>query len=102
MTTADDLPQTRIDKWLWAARFFKHRTAATEAVEGGKVRLNGITVKPARAVKPGDRIDLTRDEGACTLIVRAIAERHGAPVILDEAVLGGLRVRVIFAADAKA
>ena len=81
MTTADDLPQTRIDKWLWAARFFKHRTAATEAVEGGKVRLNGITVKPARAVKPGDRIDLTRDEGACTLIVRAIADKRGPATV---------------------
>lgn len=81
MSAPDDLPRTRIDKWLWAARFFKHRTAATDAVDGGKVKLNGITVKPSREVKPGDRIDLTRDEGLCTVIVRAIADKRGsAPV----------------------
>jgi len=53
------LSSTRVDKWLWAARFFKHRTGATEAVDGGKVHLNGHAVKPARDVKPGDVLDIT-------------------------------------------
>jgi ribosome-associated heat shock protein Hsp15 len=48
----------RLDKWLWAARFFKARSLATGAVEGGKVKLNGVSVKPARDVKPGDRLHI--------------------------------------------
>ena len=46
----------RIDKWLWAARFFKTRSLAAKAVEGGKVRLNGAAAKPSRALKPGDEL----------------------------------------------
>ena len=46
----------RIDKWLWAARFFKTRSLATDAVSGGKVRLNDAPTKPARDVKPGDSL----------------------------------------------
>lgn len=51
--------RTRLDKWLWAARFYKHRSLATEAVEGGKVQLNGIRVKPAKDVKIGDRVEIS-------------------------------------------
>lgn len=73
-----ELGRTRLDKWLWAARFFKHRTAATEAVDGGKVKLNGIAAKPAREVKPGDRIDITIGEETRTIVVRAIADKRGS------------------------
>jgi ribosome-associated heat shock protein Hsp15 len=52
----------RIDKWLWAARFFKTRTLATDAVDCGKVRLDGDRVKPARNVKVGDLLEI--DNGA--------------------------------------
>jgi ribosome-associated heat shock protein Hsp15 len=52
----------RVDKWLWAARFFKTRTMATDAVDGGKVKLNGERIKPARGVKLGDKLDI--DNGA--------------------------------------
>ncbi len=64
--SADDQTMTtdtvRIDKWLWAGRFFKTRTQAADAVEGGKVRLNGERVKPARSVRIGDLLDI--DNGA--------------------------------------
>ena len=46
----------RIDKWLWAARFYKTRSAAQQAIEGGKVKLNGERTKPAKELKPGDRL----------------------------------------------
>lgn len=58
----------RIDKWLWAARFFKTRSMATDAVDGGKVRLNGERCKPARNVHLGDLIDI--DNGSNTWQVR--------------------------------
>ena len=73
--------RTRLDKWLWAARFFKHRTAATEAVDGGKVKLNGVAVKPAREVKVGDRLDITVGEDTRTVIVRAIADKRGSAAV---------------------
>ena len=72
-----DTDRTRLDKWLWAARFYKHRTAATDAVDGGKVKLNGLAVKPAREVRPGDRIEITIDEDVRVVIVRAIADKRG-------------------------
>lgn len=50
----------RLDTWLWAARFFKTRGLAKEAIEGGKVRLNGHTAKPAAKVRPGDELDVNR------------------------------------------
>ncbi len=72
-----DTDRTRLDKWLWAARFYKHRTAATDAVDGGKVKLNGMAVKPAREVRPGDRIEITIEEDVRVVIVRAIADKRG-------------------------
>ena len=68
----------RIDKWLWAARLAKTRPAAVEAVNGGRVELNGARVKPSRDVKPGDRVEITRGEGVRqTVVVRGTAERRG-------------------------
>ena len=52
----------RLDKWLWAARFFKTRSQAADAAEGGKVKLNGAFAKPAKELKPGDRLHI-RTEG---------------------------------------
>jgi ribosome-associated heat shock protein Hsp15 len=80
-TTSADTARTRLDKWLWAARFFKHRTGATEAVEGGKIKLNGTAVKPAREVKAGDRLDITIGEDTRTVIVRAIADKRGSATV---------------------
>lgn len=70
----------RIDKWLWAARFFKTRSLAAAAVDGGKVRIGGQPVKPARETRPGDEIELTAGEVHWTVIVRGLNEqRRPAP-----------------------
>ena len=64
--------QQRLDKWLWAARFFKTRALAAEAVGGGKVHLNGERVKPARVVRPGDRLKITRGQFEFDITVNAL------------------------------
>jgi ribosome-associated heat shock protein Hsp15 len=79
--TADDADRVRLDKWLWAARFFKTRSAATEAIAGGKVEVNGERAKPAKAIKPGDEVRLRHGPYEHTLIVRALAERRGSAVV---------------------
>jgi ribosome-associated heat shock protein Hsp15 len=67
----------RIDKWLWAARFFKTRGAATDAVAGGHVHVDGERVKPARDVKVGDRLEIRRGQQRFTVTVMGLAERRG-------------------------
>lgn len=67
----------RIDKWLWAARFFKTRGLAQLAVAGGHVKLNGDRVKPAHAVKPGDAIGVRVEELEWQVVVRGLSERRG-------------------------
>ena len=69
--------ELRIDKWLWHARFFKSRSAATDAVTGGAVHLNGQRVKPAHAVRIGDRLTITRDETRFEVDVRQLPTRRG-------------------------
>lgn len=71
------MDQVRIDRWLWAARFFKARGAATEAVLGGRVHVDGERVKPSRGLRPGDRVEVTVGHVRRTVVVRALAERRG-------------------------
>jgi len=68
----------RIDKWLWAARFYKTRSAATDAVLGGHVHVGGERVKPAREVRAGDTIEIRRDQLRWTVVVTALADRRGS------------------------
>jgi ribosome-associated heat shock protein Hsp15 len=67
----------RLDKWLWFARFFKSRSQATDAVAGGLVHINGERVKPAREVRIGDRLNITRDETRYEVTVLALPVRRG-------------------------
>lgn len=67
----------RLDRWLWAARFFKTRGLAREAIAGGRVHLNGLRVKPAHALRAGDRLQISRNEERFEVLVVALAERRG-------------------------
>jgi ribosome-associated heat shock protein Hsp15 len=69
--------RVRVDRWLWAARFFKTRTAATEAVAGGGVQVNDASVKAARELAVGDRVEVRRGDERWTVVVRALADRRG-------------------------
>ena len=69
--------EVRIDKWLWAARFFKTRAAAAEAIDGGKVRMEGDRVKRAKHVRAGDRIEIRLGPYLHTVVVRRLSERRG-------------------------
>ncbi len=71
----------RIDRWLWAARFYKTRGAATEAVLGGRVHVNDERVKPAKDVRPGDRLEITTGATRRTVIVRALADKRGPATV---------------------
>ncbi len=70
--------RVRIDKWLWAARFFKTRSLATEAVQGGRVHVEGARVKPARDVRLGERIEIVLGQTTMTVVVRALGDRRGS------------------------
>mgnify|MGYP002083202434 FL=1 len=67
----------RIDKWLWAARFYKTRSLAQAAVAGGKVKANGERVKPAKEVAPGDRLALRIGEYEWLISVKALSSQRG-------------------------
>jgi ribosome-associated heat shock protein Hsp15 len=72
------MDEVRIDKWLWAARFFKTRGAATEAVAGGRVLLNGVRIKPAKEVRPNDAVEVRVGQTTWTVRVVGLAEKRGS------------------------
>jgi ribosome-associated heat shock protein Hsp15 len=74
---ADDDGRVRIDKWLWAARFFKTRALAAEAIAGGKVSMQGGRVKPARPLQVGDEISIRLGPFEHVVSVRALSARRG-------------------------
>lgn len=67
----------RIDKWLWAARFFKTRSLASSAVEGGHVELNGERAKPAKQIRIGDELRIRLNQFTHVVRVRGLSERRG-------------------------
>ena len=69
--------RVRIDKWLWAARFFKTRSLAAKALDGGTVKLNGDRVKPSKELKPGDELSIHIAELEWTVSVRQLADKRG-------------------------
>jgi len=71
----------RIDKWLWAARFFKTRSLATDAVERGKVKLNGERIKPSHNVKVGATLQIDNGATEWEVVVCGIADKRGSAVV---------------------
>ncbi|MFN3564605.1 MAG: RNA-binding S4 domain-containing protein [Burkholderiaceae bacterium] len=80
--------RVRLDKWLWAARFFRTRTLAAQAIELGRVRIGGERVKPAREPRIGDRVEIQMAETRIDVIVRACSAARGpasaARMLYDE------------------
>jgi ribosome-associated heat shock protein Hsp15 len=76
--STDDADRLRVDKWLWAARFYRTRTLAAAAVEAGQVRVGGERVKPARAVRAGDVVTIRKAGLEWNAEVTAVAERRGS------------------------
>jgi len=94
----------RIDKWLWAARFFKTRSLAVEAIAAGHVSVNAERVKPAKEVRPGDQVVVRRPPFEHTVHVRALSERRGpaaeAALLYEETAESRAR-RSVMAAEMK-
>jgi ribosome-associated heat shock protein Hsp15 len=75
------MDRLRIDKWLWAARFYKTRSLATEEIDKGRVAINGVEAKPAREVKLGDTVSVRREGLTRTVVVKGVSDMRGpAPV----------------------
>ena len=83
MTDAENMTQqekVRIDKWLWASRFYKTRSLASRAVNGGHVHVNGQRVKPARPVQEGDKLSIRRGTAEFEVEVMRLSGRRGPAV----------------------
>src|SRR6478609_9301392 len=76
-TRTSEEDRTRIDKWLWAARFYKTRSIAAEAVEAGKVLVSGSRVKPARALKLGDQVEIRTPGAVYVVWIKALSAKRG-------------------------
>jgi ribosome-associated heat shock protein Hsp15 len=88
MNRTSDLERLRIDKWLWAARFYKTRSLASEEIDRGRVRVNGLAVKPARELKAGDLLEVRIGTVTRSVVVTGISDKRGgapqAALLYDE------------------
>ncbi len=84
MANADAQQLVRIDKWLWAARFFKTRAQALEAINGGHVHVNGVRVKPSRTLRSGDELAIRKAGMEFIVVVVALSEQRGPAVVAQQ------------------
>jgi len=75
------MESVRIDKWLWAARFFKTRSLATEAVLGGHVHVGGARVKPSRELRVGETVEIVLGRVRRTVVVTGLGDRRGSAAV---------------------
>jgi len=80
----DEITEMRVDKWLWAARFFKTRALAQEAVELGRVRIAGQRMKPARLIRVGDRLQIDRAEEHFDVYIEALSALRGSACLAQK------------------
>jgi len=95
---------TRVDKWLWAARFFKTRSLAAEAVTGGKIDVNGARTKSSRIMRIGDQLSIRRGPYEWTVVVKGVAKLRGPAAeaqLLYEETEDSIRKREIVSAQLK-
>jgi ribosome-associated heat shock protein Hsp15 len=77
----ESISSVRLDKWLWAARFFKSRSLAIEAIDMGRVHVNGERIKPARLIKVGEKVRIQRGQERLEVFVRFLSDvRRSAPL----------------------
>ena len=103
--TPDETPKVRLDKWLWAARFFKTRSLAATAIEAGKVEVNGERAKRARLLQAGDLVEIRIGPFTHEVNVLAVSERRGPATqaaALYAETAEGLKAREAMRAQVKA
>ena len=83
-TDTSTLQRVRLDKWLWAARFFKTRGLAVEAIDKKRIRVNDTPVKPAKDIRAGDVIEISQSDVIRTVTVRGVSERRGSATVAAE------------------
>jgi ribosome-associated heat shock protein Hsp15 len=101
----DDDDKIRIDKWLWAARFFKTRSLAKQAIDGGKIHCDGHRVKPSKEAVVGLELTIRQDLNEKTIVIKALSgQRRGAPeaVLLYDETTESIALREKRSAERKA
>lgn len=81
MSAENKLESVRLDKWLWAARFFKTRSLASKAAAGGKIFLNGQRCKPSKGITPGDELRIHKAQLEFTVTVEELSSRRGPATV---------------------
>ena len=84
MPSPDDSSGMRLDKWLWAARFFRTRALARDAIKGGKVQIEGVRVKPGRTLSVGDTLTIRRGDDEFVVTVDDTGDRRLSPALAAE------------------
>lgn len=105
MSDSDVIQGVRLDKWLWACRFYKTRSLAKQGIDGGKVKINGVKAKPSREIKVGDEIKLRQGwDDKIVKVMKLSDQRRGAPEAqeLYEETLDSINAREKNAAERKA
>lgn len=78
---SQELMSVRLDKWLWAARFFKTRTLSQDNIELGRVRMKGVRLKASKEVKVGDELEIMRGEERFVVVVKALSSKRGSATV---------------------